>query len=140
MEEEATRVAQLVSMDVAAKFEALQNEVDLIKNEIKQTLVDLREFLMKNRTIFPQVQVPMPPARPEEPTVDLPRDPVSAPAPAVPATPGGLQIYAHSATVLDTEMLGKFIQWLGTVKRMGVSLHQLTPYPVFPIWLKQVIW
>ena len=91
--------------------------------------MDLREYLMKNRTIFPQVQVqvPMPPAKPEKP-VDMPRDPVSAPSPALPATPGGLQISAHSATVLDTEMLGKFIDWLGSVKHLGVSLHQLTPY------------
>ena len=44
MQEEATNVAQLVSIDVAAKFEALQNEVDLVKNEIKQTLVTCGSF------------------------------------------------------------------------------------------------
>ena len=40
----------------------------------------------------------------------------------------GLQISALSATALDTEMLAKFIEWLGSVKRMGVALHQITPY------------
>jgi len=136
MEDEATRVSQLVSIDVAAKFEALQNEVDLVKNEIKQTLVDLREFLMKNRTIFPQVHAPMPTPTPQNLAVDSAQDPTFAPAPssAAPATTGaltsrqGLQISVHSATALDTEMLGKFIEWLGSVKRMGVSLHQITPY------------
>jgi len=134
MQEEATSVAQLVSIDVAAKFEALQNEVDLVKNEIKQTLVDLREFLMKNRTIFPQVHAPMPAATPPNLSVALARGPTPGLAPAAPLTTGaltsvqGLQTNAHSATALDTEMLGKFIEWLGSVKRMGVSLHQLTPY------------
>jgi len=60
MEEEATKVEQMVSIDVSAKFEALQDEVNLLKNEIKQTLVDLREFMMKSRTIFPQVPAPTP--------------------------------------------------------------------------------
>ena len=58
MQEEVSKVDRLVSIDVAAKFEALQDEVDLLKNEIKQTLVDLREFLMKGQTIFPQLSMP----------------------------------------------------------------------------------
>ena len=136
MQEEATNVAQLVSIDVAAKFEALQNELDLVKNEIKQTLVDLREFLMKNRTIFPQVQAPMPLATPPNLAADLARNPAHALAssPAAPATNGALtslellQTNANSPTSLDTETPGKFIEWLGSVKRMGVSLHQITPY------------
>ena len=135
MEEEATKVAQLVSIDVAAKFEALQNEVDLVKNEIKQTLVDLREFLMKNRTIFPQIHAQIPPVAPPNLAVDLPQDPTPpAPSPAVPLTNGALtslqtlQVSSHSAIALDSKMLGKFIEWLGSVKRMGVSLQQITPY------------
>ena len=129
MQEEATNVAQLVSTDVAAKFEALQNEVDLVKNEIKQTLVDLREFLMKNRTIFPQNHAPIPPAAPRNPAVEIDHDPVPAPVTTGGFTPlQGHQISAHSGTGLDTVMLGKFIEWLGSVKRLGVSLHQITPY------------
>ena len=136
MQEEETRVAQMVSIDVAAKFESLQNEVDLVKNEIKQTLVDLREFLMKNGTIFPQVHPSMPNSAPPTLTVDLAQDPAPEPAPppAAPATTDAsaslqrLPISAHSATTLDSEMLGKYIEWLGSVKRMGVSLQQITPY------------
>ena len=134
MQEEATRVAQMVSIDVAAKFEALQNEVDLVKNEIKQTLVDLREFLMKKGTIFPQVPSPTPHSTPTNLTADLAQGPEPASSPAAPAptgAPASLQdrpVSVHGATSLDTEMLGKFIEWLGSVKRMGVSLQQLTPY------------
>ena len=127
-------MAQLVSIDVAAKFEALQNEVDLVKNEIKQTLVDLREFLMKNRTIFPQAHAPMPPATLQTLAVEMTGDMTPGPTPDASAITGGLtSLQAHqtsgqSATFLDTEMLGKFIDWLGSVKRLGVSLHQITPY------------
>ncbi len=54
MVEQGTRVDRLVSIDTAERFEALQDEVDLLKNEIKQTLVDLREHMMKGRTVFSQ--------------------------------------------------------------------------------------
>ena len=41
--------------DLEERLEALQDDVSLLKNEVKQTLVDLREFIMKDRTIFPQI-------------------------------------------------------------------------------------
>ena len=54
MAEQEGKVSRLVSIDVAEKFEVLQDEVDLIKIEVKQTLVDLREFMMKEQTLFPR--------------------------------------------------------------------------------------
>ena len=38
---------------IIERFEALEDELNVLKNEIKQNLVDLREFIMKDRTIFP---------------------------------------------------------------------------------------
>ena len=56
------------------KLERLEDEFDLLKTEVRQTLVDLKEFIMKGRTIFPDVpSIPSspPPAetRHEEPSV-----------------------------------------------------------------------
>ena len=131
MEEELTKVDRLVSIDVAAKFEALQDEVNLLKNEVKQTLVDLREFLMKDRTIFPQL-----PLRNGTSTVALRQINSGVPAPASVA-PRDIPIASaltenhldrRSLEGLDTEMLSNFIAWLGSVKKMGLSLQQITPY------------
>lgn len=41
------------SEQIRERFEALEDELNVLKNEIKQNLVDLREFIMKERTIFP---------------------------------------------------------------------------------------
>jgi len=45
---------------IIERVEALEDELNVLKNEIKQNLLDLREFIMKGRTIFPDV-VPEPP-------------------------------------------------------------------------------
>ena len=39
---------------VEERFEAVQDEVNLLKAQIQQTLIDLREFIMKGRVISPQ--------------------------------------------------------------------------------------
>ena len=49
--------------DLGEMFEALQAEVNLVKTEIKQTLVDLREFMAKEQTLslrLPTVAGPSP--------------------------------------------------------------------------------
>ena len=56
------------------KLERLEDEFNLLKTEVRQTLIDLKEFIMKGRTIFPDVpDIPSspPPAeiRHEEPSV-----------------------------------------------------------------------
>ncbi len=53
-DDEEVRSAQVVYRSVEEKFEGVQDEVNLLKAEIKQTLVDLREFMMKQRAISPQ--------------------------------------------------------------------------------------
>ena len=139
MAEQEGTVSRLVSIDIAERFEALQDEVDLIKIEIKQTLVDLREFIMKERTLFPQ---PSPTTNGnsagDAPAHDgLGRDSVK-PASAVPTAPSNGRSHGPSVRSvvvesqpvghLDSAMLGGIIRWFATVKDRGLSLQQITPY------------
>ena len=139
-----SNVDKLVSIDVARKFEALQEEVDLLKHEVKQTLVDLRGFIMESRTILPQVSAEarpqVLPTPPEEPKLETgpkvsPMPPV-APAPQpklapnqqLPKEPRQVDQAPEVSGALNTVMLGELIDWLSTAKRCGLSLHQITPY------------
>ena len=140
MADHQSKVDRLVSIDVSEKFEALQDEVDLIKTEIKQTLVDLREFMMKERTIFPQVPMRTPPVDARStPSTGLTQEKQlqggssSSPSPSIatsyPETPPQhLSSRSHGGEVLNPAMLGNIIQWLGTIKGRGLSLQQITPY------------
>lgn len=133
MVEQGTRVDQLVSIDISERFDALQDEVDLLKNEIKQTLVDLREHMMKGRTVFSQPEAEpqrrMPPTLP--PRVVYTKEP---PTPEAIAQVKGMPLVRHFAMGsshsdgMDPVMLGNIICWLGTVKQMGLSLQQVTPF------------
>ena len=133
-----TSVDRLVSIDVAARFEGLQAEVDLLKVEIKQTLVDLREFMMKARTIFPQTFPGVPMADDEGGQMDDHARDEEEPGASVDDKPGGVhraegspqsrQIERKGESALDPAMLREFIGWLGGVKRQGLSLQQITPY------------
>ena len=127
---EGTRVDRLVSIDVAERYEALQDEVDLLKNEIKQTLVDLRGFMMEDRTIFPRVaEKGQAPVLPRIPTVvPLPEGQPPNGAASFPEVNNGRGLLHHVTDPLDVIMLGEIITWLGSVKRRGLSLHQITPY------------
>ena len=127
MEEELSKVDRLVSIDVAAKFEALQDEVDLLKNEIKQTLVDLREFLMKDRTIFPQLPMPSP-NRASTAVVRQKKHPHIPVVTSLHGTQSVIQADRGNHEGLNIEMLSNFIAWLGSVKGMGLTLQQITPY------------
>ncbi|MDA0263834.1 MAG: hypothetical protein O3A93_07040 [Chloroflexi bacterium] len=133
MVEQGTRVDRLVSIDIAERFEALQDEVDLLKNEIKQTLIDLREHMMKGRTVFSQTE--------EEERLrissPLPARVVYAREPPVSTNgingrrstaPAGQSAPGPRADGMDPMMLANVIDWLGTVKRMGLSLQQVTPF------------
>ena len=131
MVEQGTRIDRLVSTEVVERLEALQDEVDLLKNEIKQTLVDLREHMMKGRTVFselgmePQRRPPLPPPPRVVYTKGLSTDEVDGDRPKSPLghfTPG------PRSDGMDPVMLGNIISWLGTVKQMGMSLQQVTPF------------
>ena len=131
------------STDLDEKLEALQDEVNLLKSEVKQTLVDLREFIMKDRTIFPQGPALQGTAPPRPPATDRGQEELALVSPPLqgfpmpPLTAVGrrmgpplrdLQSESHSSGALDAVMLGNIIWWLGTVKRRGLSLQQLTPF------------
>lgn len=136
-----SNVDKLVSIDVARRFEALQDEIDLLKHEVKQTLVDLRGFMMESRTIFPQATVAArlaaPPNLPDSTKLEtkLVHPPSVRPAPwpnhSLNRLPRAVEQVDSGFAVsdgLDTGMLGEVINWLATVKRRGLSLHQITPY------------
>ena len=135
MLEQGTRVDKLVSIDVVERFEALQDEVDLLKNEIKQTLVDLREYMMKDRTVFSQPDVGPRKGTP----APLPPRVIYAKEPRSQA--GAAATNGHSAAPsfgpfgpgshgegMDPLMMGRVIEWLGTVQQRGLSLQQVTPF------------
>ncbi len=138
MAEEGTKVDRLVWIDIAERFEALQDELDLLKVEIKQTLVDLREFMMKERTLFPQassgVRPPSTPsAQQDEYALDGQQATTAGPSAADGLGRVGIQTNEFrsrtpNTEALDTHMLGNVISWLGTVKDRGLALHQITPY------------
>jgi len=121
-----------VSIDVAERYEALQDEVDLLKNEIKQTLVDLRGFMMEDRTISPRaVEKGQAPVLPRVPAAAPPSEaltPSGGYAASLPEVNNGTGLLRRVTDPLDVIMLGEIISWLGTVKRRGLSLHQITPY------------
>ena len=133
-----TNVDKLVSIDVARKFEALQEEVDLLKHEVKQTLVDLRGFIMESRTILPQAPIEArlasPPTPPDNSKLEssLAQSPPATLVPQPDTTPNRLPRESDQGfevnDALNTGMLGELINWLATVKRRGLSLHQITPY------------
>ncbi len=139
---------ETATTDVQEKLDALEDEVNLLKNEMKQSLVDLREIVMDRRTLFSQRSVnansvglerPVPPVSPgpEHGNGGLPGIPTQSPSGADTrdvATLGNelrmaaLDRAANSGGVLDAAMLGNFICWLGTVKIKGMSLQRIIPY------------
>lgn len=153
--EQGTKVDRLVSIDIAERFEALQDEVDLLKVEVKQTLVDLREFIMKGKSVFPAKQS-VPPLREVPPISESAPEPVieaSRPEPvpyivpvsdvsmsdepipsahsetapsAVAPTPS--TVPAPASNAMDSAMMARIVEWLGTIKSRGMSLQQLTPF------------
>ncbi len=154
--EQGTKVDRLVSIDIAERFEALQDEVDLLKVEVKQTLVDLREFIMKGKSVFPtRPPAPalreVPPIRdaatlePEpEPMIETATPepvPYTAPIAEMPKTEKPMVEELRSSALVEAEpvptqannamdsaMMARIVSWLGTIKGRGISLQQLTPY------------
>lgn len=130
------------TVDTQERFQALEDEVNILKTEIKQVLVDLKEFMVQDKTVLPQGRREVQPAVPPRAlTTAQAREGSSAPTPAhrsatppaleasAPASPlGRLQTEAHPMGELDAALLGNLIWWLGTVKRRGLSLQQLAPF------------
>ena len=150
------RSAQVLYRGVEERFEAVQDEVSLLKLEIKQTLIDLREFMMKGHEIAspsvfdgPQAHhlnglgdagqerfSPPTQASPDAPPAALPDDPSTAPdappaaLPDDPSTaPAPQDAGGYKAGYsMDGLKMGHIIGWLGTVASRGLSPRQLKPF------------
>jgi hypothetical protein len=131
------------------RLESLELEFNLLKTEIRQTLIDVKEFVMKGRSVNP-AQRPEP-ARPviEIPTpetagVDVsPADllseagiswepseqPVTSNWDSTPDSPPLVKETAIAPTnINDSTMMKNIIWWLGTARRRGITLGQLSPF------------
>jgi len=139
------------------RLEALELEFNLLKTEIRQTLVDVKEFVMKGKSVNAG-QRPVTGARPttidteidtdmqstnEEPYVDaysvdqdvatgsdsitIGGSPVST---NWAASPQGMEKNTALApsSINDSTMMKNIIWWLGTARRRGITLNQLSPF------------
>ena len=111
------------------QIDLLQEDVELLKSEIKQTLVDLREVVMKERTVSIDY-VDQPPVEIRQPSHGGTNR--SAPGTVAPATQGDLMIGGAGPesekvdiqpTVRGTRDV---IRWVMDVREAGLSLWVLT--------------
>ena len=129
------------------RLEALELEFNLLKTEIRQTLVDVKEFVMKGRSVSAE---PIPEAnnRPSEisadpPNIidDLPEDSnfnvlnyEAGPNLGTLEESPGSAVVAQDKNALapsninDSTMMKNIIWWLGTARRRGITLGQLSPF------------
>ena len=150
--EEAPRTTQSVYRSVEEKFDALQDEVSLLKCEIRQSLVDLREFMMKGRTNFlhstPEPQAtgptpaPVPPimvtpdaqqaqqevAEPQPPAPPADESPVPAASRPLEFPDLAQYVEPRDKFTMDTNKMANIIKWIGQVKRRGPSAHHVRPF------------
>ena len=126
------------------RLEALELEFNLLKTEIRQTLIDVKEFVMKGRSVNPTqrpeptrpvVEAPTP-----EPVVDeSPVDSLSeqsttwepSESPAVSdweSAPVVKDTALAPTNINDATMMKNIIWWLGTARRRGITLGQLSPF------------
>ncbi len=128
------------------RLESLELEFNLLKTEIKQTLIDVKEFVMKGRSVNPaQRPEPAPPVvetptRTSEVVVDeFPADLLSeADMNWEPSEPPAASTWdsipPEKNTALapnnmnDATMMKNIIWWLGTARRRGITLGQLSPF------------
>ena len=137
-------------MTVEERMEGLQDELRLLKSEIRQTLIDLREFMMKGSafSVSSATNEPMAfPSRGQETApiiqgVSTPNAPPDTVLPAVveqagtaPAVPSpdlqnalNVSSPAPGSRPLDAVKMGNIIRWFGTVARRGMSPRQLKPF------------
>ena len=127
--------------DLKVQLDILQDEVDLIKNQIKQNLVDLREYIMNRQTIFPVTQgvTDKTNSYKEESGISIqdhanqvednllqdqyPEQSGNDPFPNYREV-----IDMYKSPQLDTSTVGSMIWWLGTIKRRGLSLRQFAQF------------
>ncbi len=152
-DDEEVRTAQVVHRSVEEKFEAVQDEFSQLKAGIKQTLVDIREFMMQQRAISPQsvfgalqpeaandlaamegAQASSPagsqPGTPQTPSTPPAMNPAPGAGGQYPMGPSPLDSQGDGTARhgLDPTRMGHIIWWLGTVKSRGLSLKQIKPF------------
>ena len=141
-DDDQPRSAQVLYRGVEERFEAVQDEVSLLKAEIQQTLIDLREFMMKGHSISsPSVFEGVQPQSPNGVSVgageqnspspkisrDAPPDPDLAQPYSEPA-PQNAPSEARGRYAMDAVKMGHIIAWLGTVTSRGLSPKHLKPF------------
>jgi len=130
------------------RLESLELEFNLLKTEIRQTLIDVKEFVMKGRSVNPAqrpeparpvVETPTPTPTPEVVADESPADFLSEEGinwePSErPAASAWDSIPSEKDTALapnnmnDATMMKNIIWWLGTARRRGITLGQLSPF------------
>jgi hypothetical protein len=126
------------------RLESLELEFNLLKTEIRQTLIDVKEFVMKGRSVNPpasQQAAPIPVAMPPNEVVVEPNpidfspeesavwEPSDSPAPSSWEPRPEVKENALAPTSLnDSTMMKNIIWWLGTARRRGITLGQLSPF------------
>ena len=142
----------MVEQSLEERLETLESqreEFDLLKTEIRQTLVELKEAISNDGAIFHAVAhepqnatpesgsnggpSPVSHEQPEEPP-PLALSPCVSPladenkqASVLSAPPSDYRNGPHPSGSLDAAMMGNIIWWLGTAKRSGLTLQLLTP-------------
>lgn len=126
------------------RLESLELEFNLLKTEIRQTLIDVKEYVMKGRSVNPPARPQAPPPPPEIPTNEVVVEPTpvdygaEANAAWEPSDPPATSSWeprpevkenALAPTSLnDSTMMKNIIWWLGTARRRGITLGQLSPF------------
>ena len=126
------------------RLESLELEFNLLKTEIRQTLIDVKEFVMKGRSVNPPqrpeptspvVETPKPQAVVDESPADLISevniDWEPSERPAVSnwdSTPSVKDTALAPTNINDSTMMKNIIWWLGTARRRGITLGQLSPF------------
>ena len=126
------------------RLESLELEFNLLKTEIRQTLIDVKEFVMKGRSVNPpasQQAAPIPVEMPTNEVVVEPNpidfspeesavwEPSDPPAPSSWEPRPEVKENALAPTSLnDSTMMKNIIWWLGTARRRGITLGQLSPF------------
>tara|TARA_Y100000588_G_scaffold392388_1_gene504078 strand:- start:13769 stop:14476 length:708 start_codon:yes stop_codon:yes gene_type:complete len=138
---------------VENRLEALESEFNLLKTEIRQTLVDVKEFVMKGRSINtvsapvtsnPILEPDSPVqsdfedasisklAQDQSPSLDSQGADTDDKQPAV--NPHLQTRVSLSSSALapsnmnDSAMMKNIIWWLGTARRRGITLGQISPF------------
>ena len=150
----------MVSSDgsLGDRIEALELEFDLLKTEIRQTLVDVKELVMKGKTVNAEQRpvttdrpTPLDPTTIETGMQSVDEEPYFEAYPIDQDTGIGLDpVTIGGATesggwtalprdipkdnalapsnINDSTMMKNIIWWLGTARRRGITLNQLSPF------------